>query len=119
MHGSNSEKLSVEELVYNYNLENSCKTNIRIYEGKNPKCWLIKAVTSYRGGYKVIFDPAHELRIGEYTGAYYCNTMSELTEIVQYLYNESLLEDTPSKSEDVLDQKDTKRYSCFSKYINE
>lgn len=115
----NSGKLSVEELVYDYNTKKSCKTNIKIYEGKNEKYYLIKAINKSQKFHKIIFDPRFELKIGDYKNAYYCNTLLELEEIVQYLFNESLSEeDTPSKSEDVLDQKDTVRYSCFSKYID-
>ena len=114
---SSNGKLSVEELVYSYNGKGNCKTNIKIYEGGYSKCSIIKSVCGSRGTHKVVFDPNKTLRIGQYSDSYYCNTWKELIEIVDYLFNESLLNDEEN-SEDILDLKETKRYFFLDDEIN-
>lgn len=114
---SSNEKLSVEELVYSYNEKGSCKTNIKIYEGGSSKCKVIKSVCEFKETHKVVFDPNRKLKLGQYCDSYYCNTWKELVEIVDYLFNESLLKNEEN-SEDILDLKETKRYFFLDDEIN-
>lgn len=105
-----SDRLSVEELVQYYNNKKSCRANIEILEGGKTVKYLIKTVAPSKTSHKVVYDPERKLRVGQYIDSYYCNTWQELNEIIEYLFNESLLFSQEEQSLDVLDQPDTKRY---------
>lgn len=111
-------KLSVEELVYSYNCNNNCRTNIKIFEGNSSRSYTINSVSKTNETHKVVFDPNRVLRVGQYIDSYYCNTWNELIEIVDYLFNESL-SNINTESEDILDLPDTKRYFFLNKEIDQ
>ena len=102
-------KLSVEELVHSYD-DKISKTDLTIFIGRDrTNKYRITSKHAWASKQTVVYDPERKLKVGEYIGAYYCNTLQELKEIVDYLFNESLLDMSSRRQEDVLDQKDTKR----------
>lgn len=111
--------VSVQELVDSYNANNNSKVNIIIYnyeKGWSEK-YFIKSTCKNRKTHKIVYDPQNKLKIGQYSDSYYCNTFYDFSVILHYLFNED--NDIEEESEDILDLKETKRYSCFSKYIEE
>lgn len=103
-----SNKLSVEELVRSYNSKQISKVNITIYIGSDRVFYNRIGAASRRYNESIVFDPDRVLAVGDYVGAYYCNSLKDLEQIVDYLVNESLQYNT--ESEDVLDQATTKRF---------
>ena len=102
-------KLSVEELVHSYD-DKISKTDLTIFIGSDrTNKYRIASKHAWASKQTIVYDPERKLKVGEYIGAYYCNTLQELKEIVDYLFNESLLDMSSRRQEDVLDQKDTKR----------
>jgi len=116
MENTNS-RLSAEEIIDSYSKKMS-KTNLTvvIVGGKTFK---IKSIFSWARHQKVVYDPERKLHIGDYVDSYYCNTLNELEQIIDYLSNESLLCRTDIAREDVLVQEDTKRYFYLDDEINE
>ncbi len=102
-------KLSVEELVHSYD-DKISKTDLTIFIGSDrTNKYRISSEHSWASKQTIVYDPERKLRVGDYIGAYYCNTLKELKEIVDYLFNEPLLDMNDCRQEDVLDQKNTKR----------
>ncbi|MBO7692047.1 MAG: hypothetical protein J6T10_05345 [Methanobrevibacter sp.] len=107
---NNNNQMSVEELVHSYNSKQISKININIYIGKDrTNNYTINSILKTKDEETIVYDPDRISTLGTYFGSYYCNTLRELKQLVEYLISESLQK--TFESEDILDSEQTKRYT--------
>ena len=107
---NNNNQMSVEELVHSYNSKQISKININIYIGKDrTNNYTINSILKTKDEETIVYDPDKISTLETYFGSYYCNTLRELKQLVEYLISESLQK--TFESEDILDSEQTKRYT--------
>lgn len=107
---NDNNQMSVEELVHSYNSKQISKININIYIGKDrTNNYTINSILKTKDEETIVYDPDKMSTLGTYFGSYYCNTLRELKQLVEYLISESLQK--TFESEDILDSEQTKRYT--------
>lgn len=107
---NDNNQMSVEELVHSYNSKQISKININIYIGKDrTNNYTINSILKTKDKEIIVYDPDRISTLGTYFNSYYCNTLRELKQLVEYLISESLQK--TFESEDILDSEQTKRYT--------
>lgn len=96
--------------MHSYNSKQISKININIYIGKDrTNNYTINSILKTKDEETIVYDPDKISTLETYFGSYYCNTLRELKQLVEYLISESLQK--TFESEDILDSEQTKRYT--------